>query len=335
VSDFIKVNPGFSNQKPPSRKGLWSAVVGFLVLSTVFSLATIYLLNTPPAHFPTDVNLVVTEGMGVKEIAETLRSQGYIHSEFFFLATVMIHFDPTDIKAGTYRFNIPLSPRALAYELVAGNSKYSLVRLTLPEGERARQMATRAAAVLDNFSAAEFVAIAEPHEGRLFPDTYLIPPDFTPEQLLNLLKTTFEERMQPLESKFNNHKLTKAEVITLASIVEREANTPESMALVSGILQNRLAINMKLQADASIEYVLDKPLSELTPEDLRIDSPYNTYTNFGLPPTPIGNPGMKSILAVLEPQPSNYYFYITDETGTFHYARTFAEHRVNIERYLR
>jgi UPF0755 protein len=92
---------------------------------------------------------------------------------------------------------------------------------------------------------------------------------------------------------------------------------------------------MPLQADASIEYVLNKPLSELTPEDLKIDSPFNTYTNTGLPPHPIGNPGLEAILAVLEPQESKYFFYITDDDGNFYYAKNFDEHRVNIAKYLR
>jgi UPF0755 protein len=121
----------------------------------------------------------------------------------------------------------------------------------------------------------------------------------------------------------------------LASIIEREANSPESMKMVSGILQNRLTIDMPLQADASIEYILDKPLNALLPEDLKIDSPYNTYLNRGLPPTPIGNPGLTAIEAVLEPTLSKYLFYITDETGEFHYAEDFDQHRANIQRYLR
>ncbi len=105
--------------------------------------------------------------------------------------------------------------------------------------------------------------------------------------------------------------------------------------MVAGILQNRLTLGMPLQADASVEYILEKPLSELTPEDLKINSPYNTYLNDGLPPTPIGNPGINAILAVLSPTESDYLFYITGDDGKFYYAKTFDEHRVNIAKYLR
>ena len=150
-----------------------------------------------------------------------------------------------------------------------------------------------------------------------------------------LLSNKYNEEIKLLETKISAQSLSLDEIIVLASIIEREANTPESKHLVSGILQNRLAEGMYLQVDASLEYVLDKPLSELTPEDLKIDSPYNTYLYKGLPPTPIGNPGLESIMAVLEPAQSDYFFYITDTDGEFYYAKNFEEHRKNVAKYLR
>jgi UPF0755 protein len=145
---------------------------------------------------------------------------------------------------------------------------------------------------------------------------------------------TFDDVVGELPIKTASSSLSLDEVMVLASIVEREANSPESMKIVAGILENRLELGMRLQADASIEYVLDKPLSELTPEDLEIDSPYNTYKYTGLPPTPIGNPGREAMLAVLEPIKSDYYYYITDEAGEFHFAKTYDEHLQNIKMYL-
>jgi UPF0755 protein len=106
------------------------------------------------------------------------------------------------------------------------------------------------------------------------------------------------------------------------------------MKMVSGILQNRLSIGMALQTDASIEYVLDKPLSELSAEDLDLDTPYNTYMYPGLVPTPIGNPGLLAIDAVLNPTPSDFFYYITGNDGNFYYAETFEEHKQNIYKYL-
>jgi UPF0755 protein len=149
------------------------------------------------------------------------------------------------------------------------------------------------------------------------------------------MQKTFNEKTAPLEERIKTSQYSQNEILTLASILEREANTPESKKIVSGILQNRLTINMPLQVDATMEYILNKPLQELAPEDLNIESPYNTYLNVGLPPTPIGNPGTESIEAVLEPIESEYLFYITGEDGNFYYSKTYEEHLENIEKYLR
>ena len=186
-----------------------------------------------------------------------------------------------------------------------------------------------------NFNKETFLSLAVPLEGKLYPDTYFIPEEFTAEQLVDLMVQTFNEQTAPLQEKIAQSALTETEILTLASILEREANSPESMKLVSGILQGRMSAGMPLQADASVEYILDKPLKELTPDDLKVDSPYNTYLNRGLPPTPIGNPGIEAINAVLEPTPSDFVFYITDNDGVFHYAKTYDEHLDNIDRYLR
>ncbi|HMA78462.1 MAG TPA: endolytic transglycosylase MltG, partial [Candidatus Paceibacterota bacterium] len=119
-----------------------------------------------------------------------------------------------------------------------------------------------------------------------------------------------------------------------------EANTPESMRTVAGILLNRLAIGMPLQADATIEYVLEDPLHELPPGQLavalrEVESPYNTYKNLGLPPTPIANPGRQALAAILNPVKSDYLYYITGRDGDFYYATTYAQHQRNIETHLR
>ena len=146
---------------------------------------------------------------------------------------------------------------------------------------------------------------------------------------------TFNKETAPLLEKINQSKLNSEEILTLASILEREANSPESMRIVSGILQGRMEAGMPLQADASVENILDKPLKELTPDDLKVDSPYNTYLNRGLPPTPIGNPGIEAITAALEPTATDYVYYITDSEGNFHYAKTYNEHLDSVNRYLR
>jgi UPF0755 protein len=215
-----------------------------------------------------------------------------------------------------------------------------LVRVTFPEGITRVEMARIADETLIDFDAESYLLLTTDAEGLLWPETYFIPPTYSAEELVALQQRELSAVLEAQKERIAEHPLSEYEILTLASIVEREANDPESMALVAGILLNRLEAGMYLQADATIEYVLDTPLNELPPgelaENLReIESPYNTYRNGGLPPTPIGNPGIDALTAVLNPTPSDYYFYITGNDGNFYYAETYDQHLVNIERYLR
>jgi UPF0755 protein len=258
-----------------------------------------------------------------------------VKSKHLLYYSLVLFHEPTTLKASNYRFDQPITTTEVATKLTEGDFATDLISFTHFEGERASSIASRAALVLPNFDPERFIAAAEPHEGKIFPETYFVPFSFTDDDLLTLMLDTFTEKIGPYEEEIANHPLSLNEVLVLASIIEREANTPKSMNLVSSVLQNRLEIDMALQADASIEYILNKPLSELTPDDLKIDSPYNTYLYRGLPPTPIGNPGIDSIEAVLKPADSEYFYYITDDTGTFHFSETYDQHLRNIEAYLR
>jgi UPF0755 protein len=149
------------------------------------------------------------------------------------------------------------------------------------------------------------------------------------------MQNTYEERLTPLREQIATSGYTEKEIITLASIIEREANSETSMRMVSGVLHNRLSIDMALQVDAVFEYAIGRGSAELTESDLLLDSPYNTYTRAGFPPTPIGNPGMVAILAALNPIQHNYLYYLTGTDGEFYYAETFDRHRQNKARYLR
>jgi UPF0755 protein len=315
------------------KRIIFSLVV-LLATALVFLLIVDYL-NRPPVDFPVGQTFTIEEGMNVKEIAEYLKSEGLVKSASVLYFNIVFLHDATKIKASTYFFDEPLTSREVANRLTEGDFGRDLIRFTHIEGERATSIAKRASEVLVDFDAETFVLLAEPYEGRLYPETYFIPKAYSEQELLTLLLDNFAEAVVEFEGAIANHSLSLDQIIILASIIEREANSPTSMRMVSGILQNRLTIGMPLQADASIEYVLDKPLAELTPEDLEIDTPYNTYLNKGLPPTPIGNPGKLAIQAVLEPMESEYYYYLTDDNGEFHYAQTYAEHLRNIERYLR
>lgn len=315
------------------RKILVPTLILFVVLVGLWS---VYLyVKTPPSNFPINTDIVIPAGSTVQETAFLLKENNFIRSELAFFLYFTFVENPASLKASTYSFTEPLDLTNLSLRLTQGNYGVGLLRLTHIEGETVKDLAKNANNILSDFDEDKFIKLATPYEGKLFPETYMIPAHYNEEELLELLLKTFDEKIKPLQEQIASSSLSLDEIIILASILEREANSKESKEIVSGILQNRLAISMPLQADATIEYVLNKPLKELTPEDLKIDSPYNTYLNKGLPPTPIGNPGLESILAVLHPMKTDYMFYVTGEDGNFYYAKDFDEHRANIKKHLR
>ena len=322
-----------TQQPKRSRIGLW-----FLLLLILIAFGTylyVQKLAEPPVGFPSNIPIEVVPGSSISAITKQFESAGVVRSDLMLYLVLLTSYEPADVKASTYLFNEPQDVYAVAETLVKGDFDSLLVSFIHREGEPVKEIADNAAAALTNFSAAEFIMLASTSEGILFPETYRIPKTFTPLELYTLMTETYEENLAPLRDKIKISSLTEDEVIILASIIEREANSPTSMKLVSGILQNRLALGMALQVDASMEYILEKPLKELTAEDLKIDTPYNTYLYRGLTPTAIGNPGLDAIMAVLEPTPSEYMFYITGNDGNFYYAEDFDEHRQNISKYLR
>ena len=313
---------------------IMKSVIVFLLL-LVLVLGAGYSLNQPPANFVTPSSFTIEMGEGAKSITKHLEEQSIIKSGSFLYFVITLFYDAKNIKASTYVFETPLTAIQIAEKLVTGDFGNDLIKFTHIEGERATHIANEAERVLINFDTDHFLERAVPLEGKLYPETYYVPKTFSADELIDLMVKTFAEKTQELQPQIDAYRLSYEEILVLASILEREANSPESMRMVSDILQRRLKEGMALQTDASIEYILDKPLKELTPEDLEIDSPYNTYAQRGLPPTPIGNPGREAIMAVLEPTPNPYVYYITDNDGVFHYAITYDEHKANIAEYLR
>ena len=320
--------------KPKRRSG---ALLFIILLSSALFGGYIYIqtLAQAPANFPSNTPIEVVPGTSISAITKQFKQAGVVRSDLLLYLVLLTSYKPEDVKASTYLFSEPKDVYAIAEALIAGDFDSLLIPFIHREGEPVKEIAKNANKKLTNFSTEAFLMLASTSEGVLFPETYKIPKTFTPEELFTLMTDTYEEKVAPLRTQIKEKKLLEQDVIILASIIEREANSTTSMKLVSGILQNRLALDMALQVDASMEYILEKPLKELTAEDLKTDTPYNTYLYRGLPPTAIGNPGLDAIMAVLEPTPSEYMFYITGTDGEFYYAKNFDEHRLNISKYLR
>lgn len=327
---------GFTAPIRPVRSWWYHGIVlaGIALLLAAVLVLSVLIQSRAPASFPLNTAITIEPGLSAAAIADELAAQGVVRSsDLLYIAIILFH-DPLEVKAGAYVFREPQSTFSIARQITEDNPQTEHITLTFIEGSSVTDYALVAENRLPEFDPTEFNVGAAKYEGMLFPDTYYVPYTFTVDELIELLLNTYEEQTAELFA-VNTTGLSEYEVVTLASIVEREANSEESMRMVAGILQNRMEAGMPLQADASMEYVLDKPLGALTPEDLKIDSPYNTYLYTGLPPTPIGNPGLNSITAVLDPIVSDYYYYLTGNDGVFYYAETYETHLSNIERYLR
>lgn len=290
---------------------------------------------------------VIYKGEGLSLIAQRLKDAGLIRDASAFKILVLTKGLSGQIQAGDFRVNPSWSIEEIAYLLTHGSLD---VWLTFPEGWRREEFGRRLAANLEEFSYPQFIQLTDELEGYLFPDTYLIPKDASPSSVIKIFTNNFEKKYSlELEAAAKKRGLTREEVIILASIVERESRAEKDRPIIAGILLKRWQKNWPLQADATVQYALGSRRcnQEVTPEkecdywepvkktDLKIDSFYNTYQNRGLPPAPICNPGLDSIKAVIYPQETDYWFYLSDAKGEVHYAKTDEEHEENIERYLR
>ncbi|MEK7169473.1 MAG: endolytic transglycosylase MltG [Patescibacteria group bacterium] len=216
----------------------------------------------------------------------------------------------------------------------------------IPEGERKEQIANQLSKILgwNNETKNEFLngymKIGQDYkEGVYFPDTYLLPKDETGEEIALRFIAHFQNKFGPLYPQFTKDNVRWPTAIKIASLIEREAGKNEEMPLVAGIIWNRLLQGMPLAIDATIQYAKGNAengwWTPLVKGDTKLDSLYNTYFYKGLPPTPISNPGLPAIEAVLKPEKTSCLYYLHDNDGIIHCSKTYAEHQANIEKYLK
>lgn len=323
-----------SNKPYPVRFFLLLAVAAALVAGGWLwwrdAISSVDAADSTPKIF------VVRRGEGVKSVAARLAAEGLIRSPTGFYLLVKVMGIERDVEAGDFRLNPAMDAAALARELTHGTLD---VWVTTLEGWRVEEVAAKLTREID-IPESEFTKVAR--EGYMFPDTYLVPRDATVGAVAELFRTTFDQKVdEKLKSDAKKTGLSFDEVITLASIVEREGRTEEDRPVIAGILLKRLNADWPLQADATLQYALGYQTGEktwwkkgLTDEDKKVKSPYNTYTNPGLPPRPIANPGLSSIKAVIYPKETDYWYYLHDPDGGVHYAKTLEEHNANITKYL-
>ncbi len=294
------------------------------------SIAPVDSNNTTPEIF------AISSGESVRSVSARLTKENFIRSSTaFFILVKMMGIDNA-LQAGDFRLNRSMNARMVAEELTHGIVD---VWVTTLEGWRIDEVATKLAKELD-IPEGEFLKVAQ--EGYMFPDTYLIPKNATAGAIVQLFKDNFDTKVTAtMRNDAQASGLSLDQVVTLASIVEREGRTEEDRPVIAGILLKRLEADWPLQTDATLQYISGYQPNDktwwkkiVTNADKELDSPYNTYKHTGLPPGPIANPGISSIRAVIYPKQSENWYYLHDPSGGVHYAVTYEDHLANIAKYL-
>ena len=290
-------------------------------------------LRLSPKDFPLGQVVTIVPGDSLQTITNNLYDLHIIKSPFFFRTAVILQGGEKKMKAGDYLLDKKEGPIDLANRLVKGDFHLDVSKITIPEGWDVFTIADYLKKTLINFDKTKFLVLAQKKEGYLFPDTYFISPAAKPEKIIDIMSKNFLEKTKDVPGVSTSTRAFK-DLITMASILEEEARTTESRRIISGILWKRLDIGMALQVDSTFSYVNGKNTYELTLDDLKIDSPYNTYLYRGLPPTPISNPGLDAIFSAANPVKTKYFYFLSSKSGKMYYAITFEEHKKNKELYL-
>lgn len=288
----------------------------------------------PPGDFPKDSFFTIESGSTLFAVSEKAKIQDIVRSSFLLRTLITLSGGDKAVQAGDYYLDQPMSVFSIANMLATGDFNQKLIRVTFPEGYTRNDMAKVLVNTSLKIPVDEFLKTTSGLEGYLFPDTYFISPTATSTAIVEQMQENYDVKISPYREEITTSGKTEKEIITMASLVEREAQGESDSKIIAGILWNRIERGMALEVDAPFYFLLGKESSELTLSDLKIDSPYNLYTHTGLPPGPIDNPGLSSILASLRPEETSYLFYLHDKNGVAHYAKTFDEHKKNKALYL-
>lgn len=292
-------------------------------------------LFAPPATFPAGSTVTIAQGASAPEIAGTLAERNIVARPSVLLFLFRISETSGQIHFGTYRFQVSENALVVAYRLITGSYGIPPVRLTFVEGITVREMAAQITIAFPQISETMFSQAARPYEGYLFPDTYLFSPSADAASIVATMRANFDAKIASLSSAIHASGHSLSDTVIIASLVEKEARTTASRRIVAGILWNRLELDMPLQVDAVFGYIFNRDTYSPSFADLKVDSPYNTYTHTGLPPGPIANPGLDSLEAVINPTRTDYLYYLTGNDELMHYATTYAGHQANQKKYLK
>jgi UPF0755 protein len=313
------------------------SIIFAVCIALVFLIFFYFFQYRAPHDFPTNAVVSVTNGKGVTKISQELQAKHIIRSPFWLINFIIVLRHHRQIVGGEYYFSKPENVFHVAERLAKGDFQVEQIKTTVPEGVTAFDISDILLKNYPTFDASHFIMLAKNKEGYLFPDTYKFGSSVLPEKVIEVMTSNFAKKIADKNVQNSIHLFGKPldQVLVMASILEGEARQMHTRQLVAGILWNRIRLGIPLQVDAAFRYVNGKTTAALTKDDLKIDSPYNTYIHTGLPPTPISNPGLESILAAVTPIQTDYIYFLTDKNGTMHYAKTLDEHAMNVNKYLK
>lgn len=319
------------------------------IIAVVFFVLVItgYLTLFTSNHFdkPAPFIFEIKDGESFTSVTERLYSQGIIPNKFNFKVAAFIYGAEKNIKAARFKIPNDLSYLDLLDLLVNGPADY-LRSIRINDGQTLKWLGAKVKRDVKIDSAA-FVNLATDKEfikslglntstleGYLFSKTYKIYENSTPEEAIKIFYKAFKEFFNDtLKQRAGTVGLSIHQALTLASIIKGETDKVEEMPIISGVYHNRLKIGMRLQADPTIQYLLPGGWRRLTYDDLKINSPYNTYKYSGLPPGPINNPGKNAIMAALYPDKNNYLYFVANGNGGHRFAKTYSDHLKNVAQY--
>lgn len=318
------------------------------VLIGVLATAGLFFYVSQQLSAPTiegQMKLTIDVGETPRQVADNLEELQIIRNADVFYYWMRYFDNPADIKAGEYLIERPMETKEVLDLLKKGTVKDDSIRLTIPEGLKVDEIIgilvennlgsseTYQKLCKENFGDYDFLpeAISSEAEylleGYLFPDTYDFFIDASEEDVLNKLLMRFHEiYSEEFQARAAELGYSDYQIVTMASIVEKEAKLDSERATIAGVFYNRLEMGMALQSCATIQFLFEEPKERLFNSDLEIKSPYNTYQSVGLPPGPIASPGRKSLEAALWPEKHKYLYFVANDDGSHDFNVTFSEH---------
>ncbi|MEZ0535634.1 endolytic transglycosylase MltG [Caldicellulosiruptoraceae bacterium PP1] len=308
----------------------------FTLLIFFFSIIYFYFLSN---RNTINTYIEIPQDTSAKKVAQILEDKGIIKNKYIFL--LYLKFNKYKIAAGKYYLSNKMSLKKICEELQKGIVYKKTIKFTIPEGFTVIDIAKRLD-MLGIVKKEDFINeikkgdidfkykfigknVLYPYEGYLFPDTYEVYPNTSAKDIIIMMLNRFTQVYESIKQ-FKKTNLDLKSTVILASIVEKEAKYDSERSLIAGVFLNRLNKNIKLESCATVEYLLPKHKEVLTYNDLKIDSYYNTYKYNGLPPSAISNPGKKSLLSALNPQKTDYLYFVLKKNGYHHFSKTYKEH---------